>query len=303
MSEISFALEQGSLIADDRWDARFLRALLLSFLIEPTLPKRSVPHVASNGTPGNSKRARVLEVFNTEVAIRFGRSHQATAKKATDTYRRLERLAQGDENRVERLLKSQPPNSYLREWGSKKVTRDTGLLRDIFSVGLYVLVLDDLSKDNAVIKKADGKQALQDQYQTGHFWVTNADRFPKALKRFRPVAHLAAALVRLLDEHNCLTRDRKAFTTWRRHMPRFLLLAKYYEEFLTVKKVTGRRTFDRHKARYRASTPAALYKLEEVWCLPPIDGVSQVQRMPRLPVQDRKAAAGKNRKRGPSARA
>lgn len=284
---ISFSLEHGSLIAGRLWDDRFLRALLLSFLIEPALSQRTVPHGATGKSPA-SRRARILEVFTTEVALRFGRAHKTKAQKSTEAYRRLARLARGDENRLDRLLRSRPPNSYLREWSTKKVIQDSDPLRDIFSVGLYVLLLDELSRTRTVIKLEDGQKELHLQYKTGRCWVTNSDGFPKALKRLRPVAHLAAALVRLLNEQNNLSRDRTAFTTWRRHMPRYLELAKYYEDFLTVSKVTSRQSWDRHKARPRASSPVALYKREQLWCLPPLDSASLIEPMTALPSQDLK---------------
>lgn len=287
-NEILLRIGSTPLCPGQLWDNRFIRAVLISHLVVPTLhiriPRKVMPaHIRSE----YQEREQVREVFTTEVALRLARAPQRS-KKASSARRRFPPLARFNADRVQRLLTALPANHYLPEWGSEAKVSAASPLRDIFTVGLFVLILDDLQQQNTNVKIADAKEALHARYKTGQLWVTNTYDFPKVWGRLKPVAHLAAAVVRLLHEAKALKRSRKALTIWGQKMPRFLSLAKYYEELLIERKLAKRTSFDRHKAKFRAYRPVTLLKPQQLWRLPPLANVAKVKCLPALPPNDRK---------------
>lgn len=289
-NRISLRIDSTALCAGKIWDNRFIRAILVSYLIVPTLHNPTRPEKMSNQVRSDYRRRKqVREVFTVEVALRLASPKAKRGSSARERFNAGPR-ARFNADRVRRLLKAFPTSSYLPEWSSQANVTAAGPLRDIFSVGLFVLILDDLLRQSTSVTIGEAHRKLHAHYQTGQLWVTNSNDFPKAWARLRPVAHLAAALVRLLHEAKALTRQRGAFTEWRKQMPKFLALAKYYEELLIERKVSQRASWDRHKARPRVSTSLPLLNPCQLWRLPTPAKVAKVRCLSALPTNDRKAS-------------
>lgn len=264
------------------WDDRFLRARIISLLLCPTLrkPRRVLRYEDRNAY---LERERILEVFVAEVVTTF-RKEQARGKAlAPADARRLSRLLKDTPKRTLHLLLAHPPAYYLPEWDITNRSDDVEALREIYSVGLLVLILDELAQTSGSVRIEDAKASLYLRYKTGRFWAANSDSFPKAWGRLRSVAHLCAALVRILREQRSLKRHRAAFTVMRRNMTSFLVLAKYYEELLTEKPLQIRMKWNIDKARNEKARIAPLMKSSDLWRLPSTLKTSGIKPMEKLP--------------------
>jgi hypothetical protein len=145
------------------------------------------------------------------------------AKRSADT---LERALAFDANKATRGKKSKGKNAKGKRYGRS--------IREILTAGLIVLVMySKVARDepgytpDAVIK------LIHEHGKTNAMFLRSDKELKAAWRRYRPVAHLAAALLQYLDDHDLTRFRRKQRNEWRANIVEFLQDAAFYQNFLT----------------------------------------------------------------------
>lgn len=176
-------------------------------------------------------------------------------------------------------LKAKPPSHYLP--GPKKAKAKSEL-RDIFSVGLLVLVLEQMHSHGSVATAEEAKPLIADRYD-GEYWSSNSRSISGAWGKHKAVAHLCAAWLRLLTEHKKLRKDRRDINIVRKNLPEFLAYAGHYQHFLTKAKASGRAFFDRHKRSLGEVKARNILNEKQIWSVARLVEIKSLTPIGALP--------------------
>jgi hypothetical protein len=145
------------------------------------------------------------------------------AKRSADT---LKRALEFDADKATRGRKSKAKNAKGKRYG-----RAT---RDILTVGLIVLIMYSSVQAGAKGYTPDAVMKLiHEQGRTNAMFLRSNKEVKTAWRRYRSVAHLAAALLQYLDDHDLTRFRREQRTEWRSNIVEFLKNAAFYQNFLT----------------------------------------------------------------------
>jgi hypothetical protein len=160
--------------------------------------------------------------------------------------------------------------------------KDTDQIRDILTAGLLVLTLEHLRAKDETPTIGEAKATIIELYESP-FWSSNTRSLGILWGNYKPVAHLCAAWLRLLDEEEKLHKDRRAFDVLKGKFSLFLQYAAHYEHFLTLAKATGRAYYNRHDRTRSEGKSQNFMKTDQLWSIVDLVKLSPLKPPTALP--------------------
>lgn len=184
-------------------------------------------------------------------------------------------------------LKAKPSSHYLP---SPKKAKDKSELRDIFSVGLLTMVLEEIHSQGTVATIEEAKEIVAERYDGG-YWSSNSRSLGAAWGDYKSVAHLCAAWLRLLTERDTLHKDRRDAEIIKEKLPEFLAYAAHYQHFLTKAKASGRAFFNRHKRSLGEVKARNILHENAVWSVAELVEIKSLTKIGKLPAFGRRSVS------------
>jgi hypothetical protein len=107
-------------------------------------------------------------------------------------------------------------------------------IREILTVGLIVMVMfNRVSNKSKKFSSDSAMELIHDEGKTNAMFVRDDKSMRAALREYGSVAHLAAALLQYLHDHDLSRFRSKQRAAWRSNIVEFLQNAAFYQNFIT----------------------------------------------------------------------